>query len=565
MKIFQPQAMHQLGKRDNQEDAIFPKLGNATENDRLFIVCDGMGGHESGEVASNSICQSISYFLKDVNPDTFSGEDFKKALKYAFDELDKLDQNPDNPRKMGTTLTFLYLGNNSALIAHIGDSRVYQLRRHKKGTMSILHRTEDHSLVNDLYRAGVITEEETKTHPRRNVITRAIQPNLEERPKATVFETKNVREGDYFFLCSDGVLESIDDHILKRILESNSSDEDKIEEIKKRCDGNSKDNNSAYLVRIKEGLPIVAETTNQGIADTAKNESNTVIPNNNTSSNGPIRTNQVDYSDCNPSSAPENRHSKLKRARYIGKVVGLVSTLVVVIGVGFWGVKFILDAAEGPITASKEISHEQQNSPFYKGDSIDALTADVDSTAPEYIKRLSPQERADVVYLKKNNIWNKDDLKSTRFIAIFNNLKNGNIEAIAAIFNGYDDKYVNSHLKNIIGKYKSASVDQKNKFSNTISDETIDIISAYTALSKLSTNDTQNKKESKKQKEPKKENNTEKKSTTDSSDPAGNTANPGEANIGEANTPPETNNPESSNPKTTEPSTTEPTPAPTGN
>ena len=56
MKIFQPQAMHQIGKRSNQEDAIFPKLGNATENDRLFIVCDGMGGHESGEVETDPFC-----------------------------------------------------------------------------------------------------------------------------------------------------------------------------------------------------------------------------------------------------------------------------------------------------------------------------------------------------------------------------------------------------------------------------------------------------------------------------------------------------------------------------
>ena len=83
MKIFQPQAMYQIGKRSNQEDAIFPKLGDATENDRLFIVCDGMGGHESGEVASNSVCQSISSYLKDANPDTFSTEDFKKALEFA--------------------------------------------------------------------------------------------------------------------------------------------------------------------------------------------------------------------------------------------------------------------------------------------------------------------------------------------------------------------------------------------------------------------------------------------------------------------------------------------------
>ena len=505
MKIFQPQAMFQMGKRTNQEDSIFPKEGNATENDRLFIVCDGMGGHESGEVASNSICQSISDFLKDANPDTFSVEDFKKALEYAYDNLDKLDQNPDNPRKMGTTLTFLYLGNKSAIIAHIGDSRVYQLRRHKKGTVSIVHRTEDHSLVNDLIRAELITEEEAKTHPRRNVITRAIQPNLEERHKATIYETADVREDDYFFLCSDGVLESIDDRILTSILESNSSDEDKIEEIKKRCNENSKDNNSAYLVHIKEGLPFMTKTNTQNVEET-KDKSPMALPKDEATKP------QVFHQRSSHES--QNKHSKLKRARTIGKVIGLVSTLVVVIGIGIGGVIFILNTADNPIAADKELSYEQKNSPFLQDDSIAIINAELDENAPEYFKNLSRDEQFDVIYLKKFNHWNKRDLKSTKYIAIFENLKTGNIEAIVALFNGFGDDHINSYLKNIINRYKTATPTQKEAFKNAVSADSFNIQTAFGALAKITTTDSEQKKNDKKKEDKKEQTKTTQKEPT---------------------------------------------------
>lgn len=259
MKIFQPQVMSEIGRRPNQEDAVFPLVGTSTTNDRLFIVCDGMGGHEAGEVASDSVSKSFGDFMKNVNPDTFSVEDFRLALTHTYDQLDNLDKGPNNARKMGTTLTFLYLGNNRAFIAHVGDSRVYQLRQDENGVTTIVHKTEDHSLVNELVRAKIITPEEAKTHPRRNVITRALQPNTQERCKATVWETNNVKAGDYFFLCSDGVLESIDDDTLTSIISTDTSDSDKLDSIKGLCAQNSKDNNSAYLIHIEEGY-IVTDT-----------------------------------------------------------------------------------------------------------------------------------------------------------------------------------------------------------------------------------------------------------------------------------------------------------------
>ena len=476
MKIFQPQAMYQIGKRSNQEDAIFPKLGNATENDRLFIVCDGMGGHESGEVASNSVCQSISSYLQDVNPDTFSTEDFKKALESAYDNLDALDKDSDNPRKMGTTLTFLYLGNNSVIIAHIGDSRVYQLRRHKKGTVSIVHRTEDHSLVNDLIKAEIITEEEAKTHPRRNVITRAIQPNL-ERCKATIFETKDVRNDDYFFLCSDGVLESIDDRILIRILESNASNEDKIEEIKKRCSENSKDNNSAYLIQIKEGLPIVSsiESSNEPTTKPA--------PINNSKNNSQVKMSQP----SNPIKSG-SKYSKIKKASIIGKNVGIIVTLVTVIGLGIWGGINIYNMLNAPVTPSEKKSLEQQNSPFLQTEGLDttfvASDSDKNNPLPSYIKALKSDEREDVMYLRDNYTWDRSHLKSAKYIAIFDHLRNGNMSSINILFYGFAPEYKNSYLTQIVNRYSKASAEQKAAFKAIVSKNSFNLLTALNELKK---------------------------------------------------------------------------------
>lgn len=476
MKIFQPQAMYQIGKRSNQEDAIFPKIGNATENDRLFIVCDGMGGHESGEVASNSVCQSISSYLQDVNPDTFSTEDFKKALESAYDNLDALDKDSDNPRKMGTTLTFLYLGNNSVIIAHIGDSRVYQLRRHKKGTVSIVHRTEDHSLVNDLIKAEIITEEEAKTHPRRNVITRAIQPNL-ERCKATIFETKDVKNDDYFFLCSDGVLESIDDRILIRILESNASNEDKIEEIKKRCSENSKDNNSAYLIQVKEGLPIVSsiESSNEPTTKPA--------PINNSKNNSQVKMSQP----SNPIKSG-SKYSKIKKASIIGKNVGIIVTLVTVIGLGIWGGINIYNMLNAPVTPSEKKSLEQQNSPFLQTEGLDttfvASDSDKNYPLPSYIKDLKSDEREDVMYLRDNYTWDRSHLKSAKYIAIFDHLRNGNMSSINILFYGFAPEYKNSYLTQIVNRYSKASAEQKAAFKAIVSKNSFNLLSALNELKK---------------------------------------------------------------------------------
>ena len=126
IKIYQPLAIHELGKRANQEDSIYPIEGKATENDRLFLLCDGMGGHEHGEVASQSICKSLSSFLLQhaVASEGLEDKLLSDALAYAYEELDKLAIAGDS-RQMGTTLTLLYFHSNGCTAAHIGGIFYY--------------------------------------------------------------------------------------------------------------------------------------------------------------------------------------------------------------------------------------------------------------------------------------------------------------------------------------------------------------------------------------------------------------------------------------------------------
>ncbi|MCL2726954.1 MAG: protein phosphatase 2C domain-containing protein [Bacteroidales bacterium] len=246
-------ALHQQGKRSNNEDAIFPPKNQADETTHFYIVCDGMGGHEHGEVASNSVCESFATYLKDLSPDDFDETVFDHALDFAYDRLDQIDDAIEMNKKMGTTLAFLHLNKKQAFMAHIGDSRIYHLRKGNDGNVQILYQSSDHSLVNELVKAEMITEEEAAHHPKKNIITRAMQPHLEDRFRATIHTTRDVKAGDRFFLCSDGVLEGVTNDQLCDIVAHNDHEASIINAINELCQAHSRDNYSAWLVPVRGG------------------------------------------------------------------------------------------------------------------------------------------------------------------------------------------------------------------------------------------------------------------------------------------------------------------------
>lgn len=244
--------VYELGQRSNQEDSIFPADGEASGDDRLFILCDGMGGHSSGEVASAAVCEGLGRTVMSICPDPegeFSDEDFQKALSSAYDLLDTKDDGAS--KKMGTTMTFLKLHSEGCTIAHIGDSRVYHIRPGKdKESTEILFQTVDHSLVNDLLRAGELLPEEVKDFKQKNVITRAMQPNMDRRCKASLHHISDIRPGDCFLLCSDGILENMEEDNLRFIFSDACGDiANKVDVIRNATAGN-RDNHSAIIVHI---------------------------------------------------------------------------------------------------------------------------------------------------------------------------------------------------------------------------------------------------------------------------------------------------------------------------
>lgn len=247
----QPYNLQELGQRQNQEDSMFPALGKSTMNDRLFILCDGMGGHEKGEVASATVCEVMSNtILSRWNPDEpLSDGLLQQAIEEAYDALDAKDNGEE--KKMGTTMTFVCFHSEGITVAHIGDSRVYQLRPATKNEPArIVFQTRDHSLVNDLIKIGEITEEEAKNHPQKNVITRAMQPCQSHRAKADIAHLTDIQPGDYFYMCSDGMLEqTTDENLLFIVTNPKSSDNEKIEMLRNVTEEN-KDNHTAHLIYI---------------------------------------------------------------------------------------------------------------------------------------------------------------------------------------------------------------------------------------------------------------------------------------------------------------------------
>lgn len=262
IEIHLPLSIYELGQRANQEDSIYPQIGWATAADRLFLVCDGMGGHERGEVASSIVCQAIPQYFQQagISPDKgLSDEDLRNAIEYAFKQLDRADDGA--MKKMGTTLTLLYMHRAGVTCAHIGDSRIYHIRPIQEGVKRILYQSRDHSLVYDLYQAGEITYDEMRTSPQKNIITRAMQPGEDNRVRADIVHITNVQSGDYFYLCTDGMLEEMENEELVDILSSDRTDETKRQQLIDTTKNNH-DNHSAYLIHIKEVMQEVGDENN---------------------------------------------------------------------------------------------------------------------------------------------------------------------------------------------------------------------------------------------------------------------------------------------------------------
>ena len=244
-------SLNELGPREKQEDSIYPKVGSVHPED-LFVVCDGIGGHERGEIASGAVCEALFKYVKEhCDPKgSFEDSDFLGALSVAYDALDVRDKGEE--KKIGTTMTFLKFHKDGCFAAHIGDSRIYHIRPSEAKDEKIKYVTRDHSLVNDLIAVGELMPEQAETFKYKNIITRSMQPNLARRPKAEIRHIKDVKADDYFFMCTDGMLDNITDADLISVISNNHmSDREKMARLK-FLSKDSQDNHSAHLIHVKK-------------------------------------------------------------------------------------------------------------------------------------------------------------------------------------------------------------------------------------------------------------------------------------------------------------------------
>lgn len=222
-----------VGKvRANNQDAPI-----VSEKLRLYGVADGMGGHKGGEVASTSARDNL---LRELEGKTPSVATLSGAIEEVNRQIYHQQEHDDALTGMGTTLSVLWMSDNFVYIGHVGDSRVYLLRDGEFKQMTL-----DHSLVEQLVREGVLTEEEAQNHPMRNIITRAIGTDESVEVDVVVEER---RKGDLWLACSDGLHGLVDDRQMRDALRQYAPEKAADVLLKAALDAGGRDNVTLVIV-----------------------------------------------------------------------------------------------------------------------------------------------------------------------------------------------------------------------------------------------------------------------------------------------------------------------------
>jgi serine/threonine protein phosphatase PrpC len=224
-----------LGRqRQGNEDNYFVRAP-------LFVVADGMGGAQAGEVASEMAVNSFDAGLGNGSP----ADGLVRVIQDANRKIHDRSRSDEQAAGMGTTCTAAYVGESEVTIAHVGDSRAYLWR---DGELTRL--TRDHSLVGELVARGKLTEEQAEAHPQRSVITRALGP---EREVQVDVESFAARGGDVYLLCSDGLTSMIHEPGVRPVMERMAElDRTGRELIAAANEAGGRDNITVILFRLEE-------------------------------------------------------------------------------------------------------------------------------------------------------------------------------------------------------------------------------------------------------------------------------------------------------------------------
>jgi serine/threonine protein phosphatase PrpC len=261
--------------RDNNEDYLF--AGQLKKDEYLFIVADGMGGHEAGEVASR---KAVSMFVrqiekeKNIDAEENSNQTLQKLKRIVMDINETLIMEGSRSHKkngMGTTFSALYIKKNRGYIIHVGDSRIYQFSPSPVRTgnidtsatpveMSRLTRlTEDHSFVGKLVRDGLITEEEARSHPKRNVLFQSIgiKGDITIQTKGPI----PIQMGEKYLLCSDGLYGVVPDNEIEEYLNEKSTAQIAAQLVKRANFNGGPDNISVIVISTEKDEPFEPSDT----------------------------------------------------------------------------------------------------------------------------------------------------------------------------------------------------------------------------------------------------------------------------------------------------------------
>lgn len=226
---------HQGLVRSSNQDSLLVDEG-------VYGVADGMGGHKGGETASRVAVQVVKNALHGKKPETRALEVAVEAANRRIFDMARHDSALSG---MGTTLTFLWVSEKEVHLCHVGDSRAYLLR---DGQLTQI--TDDHSLVADLLRNNMISPEAARTHPYRNVITRAV--GVDPVVQADIF-SHGKQADDLWLICSDGLTNMLTDETIASVLTEAQTDEAAADELLELAlEKGGTDNISFVLCRVTE-------------------------------------------------------------------------------------------------------------------------------------------------------------------------------------------------------------------------------------------------------------------------------------------------------------------------
>jgi PPM family protein phosphatase len=244
-------------QRSANEDALFIRSP-------IFVVADGMGGAQAGEVASKAAAEAFDRDLPDAPPERL----LRETIEAANSEIHRLAQADPSRAGMGTTITAAIVdaASEEVCIGHVGDSRAYRLR---DGRLERL--TRDHSLVEEMRRKGQITDAQAEDHPQRSIITRALGPE----PDVEVdIQTVPAAPGDVFLLCSDGLTTMVDEERIAGLLSDASSMRAAVRALVDEANrAGGRDNITALAFRLEDAaVPRRAEPEGAALVGSAAEE-----------------------------------------------------------------------------------------------------------------------------------------------------------------------------------------------------------------------------------------------------------------------------------------------------